>query len=154
MGPTMARNTILLAEDNIDDEALALRAFRKRFADVDIIVAHNGIEVMDYLCARGRYAGRNPEDLPKVLLLDLKMPLMDGLETLKRIRDTTHARLLPIVVLTSSDELKDQIESYQNGANGYVLKPVKYEEFVEAANRIGEYWLTLNQSPAHIHVES
>ncbi len=109
----MSKNTILLAEDSYDDEVLTLRALRKAVADVEIVVAHNGVEVLDYLCATGAHHGRDLNHLPKLLLLDLKMPMMDGLETLRRVRATEHASLLPVVILTSSDERRDQIESYR-----------------------------------------
>jgi two-component system response regulator len=143
----MPRGTILLAEDNHDDEVLTVRALSKQLAGVEIVVAHNGVEVMDYLCGTGAYVGRNTGDLPKVLLLDLKMPLMDGLETLKRIRATEHTRFLPVVILTSSDEQRDRIESYRFGANSYVRKPIKFDAFLEAAGQLGIYWLNVNQSP-------
>lgn len=147
MGQDMPRGTILLAEDNHDDEILTVRALNKQLAGVDIVVAHNGVEVMDYLCGTGAFAGRDVSNLPKVLLLDLKMPLMDGLETLRRIRATAHTRFLPVVILTSSDEQRDRVESYQFGANSYVRKPIKFDAFLDAASQLGSYWLTVNQSP-------
>ena len=143
----MRTTTILLAEDNHDDEVLTVRALNRQLAGVNIVVAHDGIEVMDYLCATGAYKDRDAADLPKVLLLDLKMPKMDGLETLRRIRETTHARMLPVVILTSSDEQRDQIESYRLGANSYVRKPVRFDDFLQAATRLGVYWLEVNQPP-------
>ncbi len=143
----MNKNTILLAEDNYDDEVLTLRALKKGLSDIDIVVARNGIEVLDYLCGTGTFSGRDPTELPKVLLLDLKMPMMDGLETLRRIRATDHASLLPVVILTSSDERSDQLDSYQLGANSYVRKPVRFDEFVKAATNLGIYWLEINQAP-------
>lgn len=143
----MRRGTILLAEDNHDDEVLTVRALSKQLAGVEIVVARNGVEVMDYLCGSGAFAGRDIGDLPKVLLLDLKMPMMDGLETLRRIRTTEHTRFLPVVILTSSDEQRDRIESYELGANSYVRKPVKFDAFLEAATQLGVYWLKVNQSP-------
>ena len=143
----MDRQLILLAEDNADDEALALRALGKHMSEVEVVVVRNGIEVMDFLQATGSFADRDPVDLPKLLLLDLKMPMMDGLETLKRIRETRHARYLPVVILTSSDELQDRIEGYRLGANSYVRKPVKFDEFVEATRQLGSYWLYLNEVP-------
>lgn len=143
----MRRGTILLAEDNQDDEVLTIRALSKQLAKVDIVVCRNGIEVMDYLCATGGFTGRNADELPKVLLLDLKMPMMDGLETLKRIRATEHTRFLPVVILTSSDESSDRVEAYQSGANSYVCKPVKFDAFLEAAAQLGTYWLNVNRSP-------
>lgn len=143
----MPKGKILLAEDNHDDELLTVHALSRQIAGVDIIVAHTGIEVMDYLCGTGAFAGRDVVDLPNVLLLDLKMPLMDGLETLKRIRSTAHTRLLPVVILTSSDEQRDRVDSYRLGANSYVRKPIKYDAFLDAASQLGMYWLTVNQSP-------
>lgn len=143
----MRTTTILLAEDNHDDEVLTVRALNRQLAGVKIVVAHDGTEVMDYLCATGAYKARDAADLPKVLLLDLKMPKMDGLETLRRIRETTHARMLPVVILTSSDEQRDQIESYRLGANSYVRKPVRFDDFLQAATMLGVYWLEVNQPP-------
>lgn len=143
----MSKNTILLAEDNHDDEVLTVRALNKRLNDVNVVVARNGVEVMDYLCGTGPYQGRDTTKLPKVLLLDLKMPMMDGLATLKRVRATAHTRFLPVVILTSSDEQRDQIESYRLGANSYVRKPVRYDQFIEAAARLGTYWLEINETP-------
>jgi two-component system, response regulator len=143
----MNKNTILLAEDNHDDEVLTVRALNKQLNNVTVIVARNGVEVMDYLCGTGAHRGRDTAELPKVLLLDLKMPKMDGLETLKRIRATAHTRFLPVVILTSSDEQRDQVESYRLGANSYVRKPVRYDQFIEAAARLGTYWLEINETP-------
>lgn len=143
----MSKNTILLAEDNHDDEVLTVRALNRRLNDVSVIVARNGVEVMEYLCGTGAYQGRDTTKLPKVLLLDLKMPMMDGLETLKRVRATTHTRFLPVVILTSSDEQRDQVESYRLGANSYVRKPVRYDQFIESAARLGTYWLEINETP-------
>ena len=125
----------------------SLRAFRKHLNETEVVIAHNGVEVMDFLNGSGKYQGRDPAELPQVLLLDLKMPMMDGLETLKRIRSTKHARLLPVVVMTSSDEQRDQIESYQLGANSYVRKPVKFDDFLEATRQLGVYWLNINKAP-------
>jgi len=144
----MKKTAILLAEDNHDDEVLTVRALRKHFEGADIIVAHNGVEVLDYLCGTGAYEGRNTKELPKVVLLDLKMPMMDGFDTLKRIRETEHTRLVPVVILTSSDEQSDQLESYRLGANSYVRKPVKFDDFLEAARKLGAYWLQINLSPS------
>jgi two-component system response regulator len=143
----MKKNTILLAEDNYDDEVLTVRALTRQLEGVDIVVAHNGFEVMEYLCGTGAHQGRETTDLPKVVLLDLKMPMMDGLETLRRIRMTDHTRFLPVVILTSSDEQRDQIDSYRLGANSYVRKPVHFDSFLEAATQLGIYWLKVNESP-------
>lgn len=150
----MKRNTILLAEDNHDDEVLTVRALNKQLHDVDVVVARNGIEVLDYLFGTGCHADHDPADMPKVLLLDLKMPMMDGLETLQRIRSHDHTRLLPVVILTSSDEQRDQVDSYRLGANSYVRKPVKFDEFLDAATRLGIYWLEINEPPPPLRVTS
>lgn len=146
----MNRNTILLAEDNHDDAILTVRALKRKLLDVNVVVVGNGVEVMDYLCGTGIHANRNTADFPKVLLLDLKMPMMDGLETLRRIRSTDHTRLLPVVILTSSDEERDHTESYRLGANSYVRKPVKFDGFLEAATSLGVYWLNINEPPPRL----
>jgi len=143
----MPEKTILLVEDNADDAALTLRAFRKHNLANAVIVARDGVEAIDYLCATGPHQGRDAKKLPQVVLLDLKLPKLDGLEVLKRIRSTELTRLLPVVVLTSSNEQRDQVESYRLGANSYVRKPVNFEEFIEATQQLGLYWLLLNEWP-------
>jgi two-component system, response regulator len=133
---------ILLVEDNPDDEALALRAFRKHNLGNEIIVARDGAEALEIL-----HGPSSSERLPQVILLDLKLPKIDGLEVLRRIRKEERTRLIPVVVLTSSDEDRDLIESYDLGANSYVVKPVDFNQFIDAVHQLGMYWLVLN-SPA------
>jgi two-component system response regulator len=141
------RNVILLVEDNPDDEALTLRAFSKNNIRNPVVVARNGAEALDYLFASGDYAGRDVADLPQVVLLDLKLPKVDGLEVLRQIRADERTELLPVVILTSSREEQDLVEGYRLGANSYVRKPVNFDEFVEAARQLGLYWLLLNEVP-------
>ena len=136
---------ILLVEDNPDDEALTLRAFRKNNIKNEIVVARDGVEALDYLFATGSYAGQNPE-VPQVILLDLKLPRIDGLEVLRRIRADDRTRLIPVVILTSSKEDQDLIDGYSLGCNSYVRKPVNFDEFMEAARQLGMYWLLLNEA--------
>jgi len=131
--------TILLVEDNPDDELLTRRAFEKNYIGNRIVVAHDGVEALDYLF------GDN--ELPQLTLLDLKLPRIDGLEVLRRVRENERTKMLPIVVLTSSREERDLVESYRFGANSYVRKPVDFDEFVEAARQLGLYWLLLNEPP-------
>ncbi len=138
---------ILLVEDNPDDEALTLRAFDKNKIRNGIVVAHDGAEALDYLFGTGSYEGRVVADQPQVVLLDLKLPKISGLDVLKRIREDERTRYLPVVILTSSKEDQDVIEGYRLGANSYVRKPVNFDEFVEAAKQLGLYWLLLNESP-------
>ncbi|MEQ8347849.1 MAG: response regulator [Sneathiellaceae bacterium] len=138
---------ILLVEDNPDDVALTLRAFRKNNLKDEVVVANDGAEALDYLFGTGSHAGRDPARLPQVVLLDLKLPKIDGLEVLRRIREDARTRKLPVVILTSSVERKDVAEGYRLGANSYVRKPVDFEEFVEAARQLGLYWLLLNEPP-------
>src|SRR5262249_10126714 len=130
------RKTLLLVEDNPDDEALTLRAFRKHKLSNDVMVARDGVEAIEMLL------GGNP--LPQVVLLDLKLPRLDGLEVLKRLRADERTKHLPVVVLTSSQEERDLVESYRLGANSYVRKPVDFAEFVDAVGHLGLYWLVLN----------
>ena len=138
---------ILLVEDNPDDEALTVRALRKNNIANEIVVARDGVEAVDYLFGTGAYTGRDASRLPQVVLLDLKLPKVDGLEVLRRIRADDRTRLIPVVVLTSSKEERDLVDSYSLGANSYVQKPVDFGEFVEAARQLGLYWLVLNQPP-------
>jgi two-component system response regulator len=139
-------NEILLVEDNPDDVELTLRAFRKSNIANDMIVARDGIEALDYLFSTGVHAGR-PGDLPQVVLLDLNLPRVDGLQVLQRLRANPKTRLLPVVILTSSIEEQDLISGYRLGANSYIRKPVDFQEFVEAVRQLGLYWLLLNQIP-------
>jgi two-component system response regulator len=143
----MSQRAILLVEDNPDDEALTIRALRRNQICNDIVVARNGAEALDYLFATGDYAGRDVAVLPQVVLLDLKLPKLDGLEVLKRIRADERTVLLPVVVLTSSKEERDVVAGYRLGCNSYVRKPVNFDEFLEAARQLGLYWLLLNEHP-------
>jgi two-component system, response regulator len=140
-------SVILLVEDNPDDEILTLRALRRANVGNDIVVARDGVEALDYLFGTGGHAGRDTRELPHVMLLDLKLPRIDGLEVLRRVRADDRTRVLPVVILTSSIEERDRIEGYRLGANSYVQKPVDFTEFVEAVRQLGLYWLLLNQPP-------
>ena len=143
----MKGKIILLVEDNPDDELLALRALRKNGVANEVVVAHDGVEALDYLFATGEYSGRDIEDAPQLVLLDLKLPRVDGLEVLRRVRSDERTRLLPVVILTSSKERQDMLDGYGLGANSYVRKPVNFERFVEAVEQLKLYWLVLNESP-------
>lgn len=138
---------ILLVEDNPDDEALTLRALRKANVGNDVCVVRDGVEALDFLFGSGGYAKRDTSLTPQVVLLDLKLPKINGLEVLRRIRADERTRLLPVVILTSSDEEKDRIAGYALGANSYVRKPVDFAQFAEAVRQLGLYWLVLNQPP-------
>lgn len=142
-----ADKVILLVEDNPDDEALTIRALRRANVRNGIVVAHDGVEALDYLFGTGAWAGRDARAIPEVVLLDLKLPRMDGLEVLRRIRADSRTRLLPVVVLTSSSEEQDRVESYHLGANSYVRKPVEFAQFADAVRQLGLYWLLLNEPP-------
>jgi len=148
-GGTIVPKVILLVEDNPDDEALTLRALRKNKVANDIIVARDGAEALDYLFATGKHAGRNPRETPQVVLLDIRLPKVDGMEVLRRIRHDERTRYVPVVILTSSKEEQDLVNGYKLGANSYVRKPVDFDQFVEAARHLGLYWLVLNESPPH-----
>lgn len=136
---------ILLVEDNADDEKLTLRALKKNNIRNEVVVARNGVEALDYLFGTGTYAGRNLNVMPQVVLLDLKLPKLDGLEVLRRLRTDDRTKLLPVVILTSSNEEQDRINGYGLGANSYVRKPVDFNQFSEAACQLGLYWLVLNE---------
>lgn len=138
--------TILLVEDNPDDVELTLRAFKKHKIVNEVVVASDGVEALDYLFSKGKYAGRDSNNLPEVVLLDLKLPKVDGLEVLKRLRADERTKHLPVVILTSSSEEQDLINGYKVGANSYVQKPVEFTQFSEAVGRLGVYWLLLNKS--------
>jgi CheY-like chemotaxis protein len=138
---------ILLVEDDPDDEALTLRALRAAHVGDEVVVVRDGVEALDYLFGTGRHAGRDVSLQPRVVLLDLKLPRLDGLEVLRRIRADERTRLLPVVILTSSAEDRDRVESYRLGANSYVRKPVDFGRFAEAIRQLGLYWLRLNQPP-------
>lgn len=138
---------VLLVEDNPDDVELALRAFKKYKIMNDVIVVNDGTEALDYLFGKGKYAGRDMSKLPEVVLLDLKLPKVDGLEVLQRLRADERTKYLPVVILTSSNEELDVMNGYKFGANSYVQKPVDFTQFSEAVGRLGIYWLLLNKSP-------
>jgi two-component system response regulator len=143
----MKNSTILLVEDNPDDEALTLRALKKNNIGNNIFVARDGVEALDFLFCTNAYADRDPHDLPQLILLDIKLPKMDGLEVLRRIRADERTHLLPVVILTSSKEEQDLIEGYKGGANSYVRKPVDFAQFMDAMRQLGLYWLVLNEVP-------
>ncbi|NMG35188.1 response regulator [Azoarcus sp. TTM-91] len=137
---------ILLVEDNPDDEALTLRAFGKNRIANPVVVARDGVEAIDYLFGTGEHEGRDLTVTPAVVLLDLKLPRIDGLEVLRRIRADERTALLPVVVLTTSRELQDIQEAYRLGANSYIRKPVDFERFIQAVGQLGVYWLSLNET--------
>jgi two-component system response regulator len=143
----MKSKVILLVEDNPDDEAFTVRALSKNKIVNKVVVARDGVEALDYLFGEGVHAGRDFEDTPQVVLLDLKLPKLDGLGVLRRIRDDARTKLLPVVILTSSNEEQDRISGYGLGANSYVRKPVDFDQFVAAAAQLGLYWLVLNEPP-------
>jgi two-component system response regulator len=138
---------LLLIEDNPDDEALAVRALRKRNIGNPMVICRDGAEALEYVFGTGKYEGRSPTDFPAVTLLDLKLPKVDGLTILQRIRADERTRLMPVVVLTSSSQEVDIVRSYELGANSYVRKPVEFEQFLDAVNQLGLYWLILNEPP-------
>ncbi len=146
----MKPKSILLVEDNPDDEALTLRALKTNNLANNVVVARDGVEALDYLFATGAYVGRDTNDMPEVTLLDLKLPKVDGLEVLKRLRADDRTRLLPVVILTSSTEEQDLIRSYSLGANSYIAKPVDFLQFTEAVKQLGLYWLLLNEPPVRL----
>jgi two-component system response regulator len=145
----MTKSFILLVEDNPDDEALTVRALKKHNVANEIVVARDGVEALEHLFATGKHAGRDPAERPQIVLLDLKLPKMDGIEVLKRIRANPGTAMLPVVILTSSKEEADVIEGYRNGCNSYVRKPVNFDEFLEVARQLGLYWLLLNEGPPY-----
>ena len=142
----MNDRVIILVEDNPKDEELTLRAFKKNNILNPVVVARDGVEALDYLFARGGHANREPAALPQLILLDLKLPKVDGLEVLRTLRADGRTKLLPVVVLTSSNEEQDLIRSYSLGANSYVRKPVDFAQFLEATRQLGLYWLILNET--------
>ena len=140
-------NPILLVEDNLDDERLTIRAFKKNHIMNDVVVARDGAEALDYLFGTGAHAGRDLGIMPQVVLLDLNLPRIGGLDVLRRIRGDARTRFLAVVVLTSSKEDEDLIGSYSFGANSYVRKPVDFSQFAEAIKTLGLYWLLMNETP-------
>jgi two-component system, response regulator len=143
----MAGNSILLVEDNPDDEALTLRAFRKNNVTNEVVIARDGVEALDYLFGTGAYANRDVIALPQLVILDLKLPKLDGLEVLRRLRVAPQTKLIPVVILTSSNEERDRLQGYGLGANSYIRKRVDFAAFVEAVRQLGLYWLLLNERP-------
>ncbi len=139
--------SILLVEDNDQDEMLTLRALRKVNLANHVDVARDGQQALDYLFREGEFAGRPGADLPAVVLLDLKLPRVSGLDVLKKLRADPRTRLLPVAILTSSDEERDRLQSYEHGANSFVRKPLDFGEFAEAVGRMGVYWLAVNEPP-------
>lgn len=141
----MSKKSILLVEDNPDDVALTLRALKKNNIANEVIVANDGVEALDYLFGTGAYAGRDVNKIPEVVLLDLKLPKIDGLEVLERLRKDERTKIAPVVILTSSKEEQDLVRSYKLGANSYIRKPVDFTQFSEAVRQLGLYWLVLNE---------
>jgi len=140
------QKTILLVEDNPNDEMLTIRALKKNNILNEVIVARDGVQALDYLFAEGEHEGRDINNQPQVILLDLKLPKIDGHEVLKRIKSDERTKLLPVVVLTTSNEDQDIISSYQLGANSYIRKPVDFDQFIKAVGQLGLYWLVLNEA--------
>lgn len=138
---------IMLVEDNPNDVALSLRALKKHNIRNEVVVVHDGADALDYLFARGIHARRDPAALPAVVLLDLKLPKVDGIEVLQQIRANEGTKFLPVVILTSSSEERDRLEGYSSGCNSYVRKPVDFNNFAEAVRQLGLYWLVLNEPP-------
>jgi two-component system response regulator len=145
----MQDKVILLVEDNPDDQALTKRALKKNNILNDVVLAQDGVEALDYLFGTGPHAGRDIGVLPAVVLLDLKLPKVDGLEVLRRVRGDARTNLLPVVILTSSKEEQDLAQGYSLGANSYIRKPVDFSQFIEAVRQLGLYWLVLNEAPPH-----
>lgn len=144
----MSAGSILLVEDNPQDEMLIMRAFRKNGLADDVTVARDGQQAVDYLFREGEFNGRNDIGLPAVILLDIGLPRLSGLEVLERLRADPRTRLLPVVIFTSSDEERDRLQSYQGGANSFVRKPLEFAEFTDTVVRIGMYWLVINAPPS------
>ncbi len=141
---------VLLVEDNPDDVELTLRAFKKYKIMNEVVVAKDGAEALDFLFCKGKYAGRDANNLPEVILLDLKLPKVNGLEVLQRLRSDERTRHLPVIILTSSNEERDLIDGYKLGANSYVQKPVDFFQFSDAVGQLGVYWLLVNKSPKKV----
>ncbi len=147
MSGCITQKVILLVEDNPDDEALTIRALKRNHIGNDVIVAHDGVEALDYLFGTGLYADRDVNFKPAVILLDLKLPRLNGIEVLRRLRKDERTKLLPVVVLTTSGEDQDLLASYSLGCNSYIRKPVDFLQFSEAIRQLGMYWLLMNESP-------
>ncbi|MBI4643056.1 MAG: response regulator [Deltaproteobacteria bacterium] len=143
----MDKKVILLVEDDPDDEALTLRALKTNNVRNKVVVAQDGVEALDYLLGTGKHADRDPEEMPVLVLLDLNLPKVDGLEVLRRLRAEERTSILPVVILTSSEEEQDLIKGYKLGANSYIRKPVNFIRFAEAIKQLGLYWLVLNEPP-------
>lgn len=144
----MDNKILLLVEDSPDDVALTLRALRKnKIHNEVVVVVHDGVEALDYIFARGTYSHRDPAVMPHVVILDLKLPKVDGLEVLRQLRADVRTRLLPVIILTSSNEEKDLANCYSLGANSYIRKPVNFAQFTEAVGQLGLYWLQFNEPP-------
>jgi CheY-like chemotaxis protein len=143
----MNNKTILLVEDNPDDEALALRALQKNNITTEVVVAHDGADALEYLFSEGSYSGRDTRIMPDLILLDLKLPKINGLEVLRRIRDDKRTQCIPVVILTTSNEERDLNDSYVLGANSYICKPVGFAQFNQTVEQLGFYWLVLNVPP-------
>ena len=143
----MNRNPILLVEDNPDDQTLILRALKKNNILNEVVLVRDGVEALDYLFSTGAHQGRDPDLMPQVVLLDIKLPKLDGLEVLKRIRADERTKRLPVVILTSSREQQDLMASYDSGVNSYIQKPVDFNQFSDAVRKLGLYWILLNIPP-------
>jgi CheY-like chemotaxis protein len=143
----MTSKVILLVEDNPDDEALTIRALQRSNISNEVVVAHDGVEALDYLFGRGDYAGRDTTHQPTVVLLDLKLPRLSGIEVLRQLRADSRTAFVPVVILTTSREDQDLISSYSLGCNSYISKPVDFVQFAEAVRQLGMYWLLLNEPP-------
>lgn len=143
----MSEDVILLVEDNSGDEELTLRALRKNKIGNEVVVARDGAAALDYLFGTGAHAGRDVEKLPEIVLLDLNLPKLGGLDVLRALRADERTKLLPVIILTSSKEDRDLVEGYASGANSYIVKPVDFAQFTEAVRQLGLYWLVLNQRP-------
>ncbi len=141
------KNVLLLVEDNPDDEELTLLAFEQTSIANEVVVAHDGVEALDYLFGTGIHADRNLSVMPALILLDLQLPRINGLEVLQRLRADPRTKLLPVVILTTSNEQQDLINSYSLGCNSYIRKPVDYDQFMTAVQQLGMYWLLINESP-------
>ena len=143
----LKQGSILLVEDNPDDEMLTLRALKKNHIANPVIVVRDGAEALDYIFAKGAFKNRDVNEIPTIVLLDLKLPKVDGLEVLRQLRNDPHTYLVPVVILTTSNEERDKLKSYDLGANSYILKPVDFNQFNLVIGQMGMYWLLLNQNP-------